>query len=281
VSSWPSSLLSTVINNIAMPAFSRVKRDADLLRRAVVDAVRMIAFVVMPMCAVIMALARPLVVTLYGSKWTSSANVLSFLTIYAAVSLICVLVANIISSMGYPKLLLSIQLIWLGALTPAMILGVHYDGIVGASFAHIAVIGPIVLPCYLIVLKRATGVSIAKVVGALLPALVAGVVAGLAAKVVAAQFTSPLVQLLAGGVAGGLLYVLIAIPQFFGRLKPAQLRRLRRYPMFRAYLNAAKTVGLTSGSAPRHAAPRPARHIRVARPARVTPVVEEWQASVR
>jgi lipopolysaccharide exporter len=256
VSAWPSSLLSAMINNVAMPAFSRVKQDAVLLRDAVVDGVRMIAFVVLPMCGIIMALARPLVATLYGPKWAASANVLSFLTIYAACSLICVLVANIISSMGYPKLLLVIQLIWLAALTPAMLLGVHDDGIVGAAFAHIAVIGPIVLPCYLLVLRRATGVGFRPVARAIFPALIAAVGAGLAAKAVSSQFTSPLVQLLAGSLVGGLVYVLIAAPQLLTRLNRAQLRRLRKNRVFRIYVTTARAVGLSVPGGPRHAAPR-------------------------
>src|SRR5271165_4803345 len=84
VASWPSNLLGTMINNVAMPAFSRVRHDADLLRNAITDGLRGIALIVMPMCAVIMALARPLVLTLYGAKWAASANVLSALTIYSA-----------------------------------------------------------------------------------------------------------------------------------------------------------------------------------------------------
>lgn len=269
VSSWPSSLLSSVINNVAMPAFSRVKHDANLLRSAIIDGMRMIAFVVMPMCAVIMALARPLVATLYGAKWSASANVLSYLTIYAAITLICVLVANIISSMGYANLLLAIQLIWLAALTPAMIIGVHRDGIVGAAFAHIAVIGPIVLPCYLIALRRATGVGFVLVARAISPALVAAALAGLAAKAVAAQFTAPLLQLMAGALVGGLLYVLIALPQFLPRLNQARLKKLRRNRLFRMYWRASRTLGLTPRPAPKHARRR--RTIPAARVGRAGP----------
>jgi PST family polysaccharide transporter len=208
------------------------------------------------MCSVIMALARPLVLTLYGPKWIASANVLSFLTIYAAVSLICVLVANIISSMGYPKLLLAIQLVWLFTLAPAMVIGVHEDGIVGAAFAHIAVICPIVLPCYLVVLKRATGVTFRMLAGAVVPALGAAVVAGLVAKGAASQFNNSLAQLLVGALSGGAIYVFVALPQFLSRLKPTQLKKLKKNPIFRGYVNLAKTLGVAVNGGPRHAAPR-------------------------
>ena len=84
-----------------------------------------------------------------------------------------------------------------------MALGVHRDGIVGAAVAHIVVIGPLVLPSYLFVLKRATGVHFTALGKAVLPPLLAASVAALAARVTAAQFAIPLVQLVTGLAAGG------------------------------------------------------------------------------
>ena len=68
-----------------------------------------------------------------------------------------------LAALGYSKFVLAVQLIWLAALVPAMAIGVHEDGIVGAAVAHIVVIGPVVLPCYVFALKRATGVRMSLV----------------------------------------------------------------------------------------------------------------------
>lgn len=201
VASWPSSLLGAMINNVSMPAFSRVKHDPVLLKSAMASALRALSLVVLPMCGLMMVLARPLVLTLYGAKWIASAEVLSILTVYSAISMICLLFANMLGGLGRAKLVLIVQLIWLAVLVPAMALGVHADGIVGAAFAHIAVIGPIVLPAYLIVLLRASGARFGSLVRAILPAFVATVVAALAAAAAAAQFGIPVVQLIAGGAA--------------------------------------------------------------------------------
>src|SRR5262249_28475573 len=94
VASWPASLLGSMINSLSMPACSRVKHDINMLRNAIASAVRAVALIVMPVCALLVAVSRPLVLTLYGSQWTASAEVLSILAAYGAVSIFCVLFAN-------------------------------------------------------------------------------------------------------------------------------------------------------------------------------------------
>jgi lipopolysaccharide exporter len=257
VASWPSNLLGTMINNVAMPAFSRVKHDAELLQNAIADGLRAISLVVMPMCAVIMALAQPLILTLYGPKWAASANVLTALSIYSAISLICVLFANILGSMGHTKLLLIIQVLWLAALAPAMVIGVHHDGIAGAAFAHIVVIGPLVLPCYLLAMKRTTGVRFRRLASAVLPALVASSVAAIAAKGTASLINDPPIQLIAGLLVGGLVYAFAALPQFLGMLNQAQLRKLRGKRAFQMYIAVAGLLGIATSRRIRWPAWRP------------------------
>src|SRR5439155_23009262 len=141
--------------------------------------VRIVALIVFPICSLMMVLARPLVVTVYGTKWSAAAEVLSILALYGAVSIVCVLFANMLASLGKAKFLLFVQLIWLAALVPAMVVGVHQNGIVGAALAHIVVIAPLVLPCYLVALKRATGIRIAVLGRAILSPLVAAALAAL------------------------------------------------------------------------------------------------------
>ena len=89
VASWPGLLLGNVINNVSMPAFSRVKHDPDLLKNAMASALRAVSLILMPICGLMMALARPLVLTLYGAKWAASAEVLSILSLYGAISILC------------------------------------------------------------------------------------------------------------------------------------------------------------------------------------------------
>jgi PST family polysaccharide transporter len=243
LASSPGLLLGNVINSIAMPAFSRVKHDPVLLKNAMASALRAVSLILMPMCALMIALARPLIFTLYGAKWAASVEVLSILSLYGAISIICILFANMLTSLGMAKFTLVVQLAWLGALVPAMALGVHRNGIVGAAIAHIVVIGPLVLPSYLFTLKRVTGVRLTLLGKAVLPSLVAASAAALAARSVASQLASPLAQLVAGLTVGGLIYVVATAPQAVALLGEKQAARLRALPLFRLYDTMARMTG--------------------------------------
>jgi PST family polysaccharide transporter len=253
LASAPGLLLGTVINSIAMPAFSHVKHDIDLLRNAMASALRAVALILLPMCGLMMVLARPLVLTLYGAKWESAAEVLSILSLYGGISITCVLFANMLTSLGKAKSTLFIQLLWIGALLPAMVLGVHRSGIVGAAVAHIAVIGPFVLPAYLVVLRKATGVRFVTLGRSILLPLLAASAASAAASAVASLFANPLLQLATGLPVGCLLYGLVVAPQALTLLSAEQAARLRALPLFRCYDIVARVTGLPVGTRPRFA----------------------------
>ena len=256
IASWPYTLLGAMINNVAMPAFSRVKQDAKLLRDAITSALHDLALIVMPICGVLMAVARPLILTLYGAKWIAAAQVLTVLSIYSAISMVCLLFASVLAAIGRTKLLLVVQLIWLGALAPAMALGVHWNGIVGAAFAHIAVIGPIVLPCYLFAMKKTTGANSGSLGRAVFPALLSSFLAALAVRATAAQFSNSLVQLTTGLLAGGLIYIVAVAPHAITLLNRGKSSGLRMKRIARLYSIAARIVGLPGDTPPKHTARR-------------------------
>ena len=250
IASWPYGLVGSVINFVGMPAFSRVKHDPDRLKNAIATSLRAVTLIVLPMSGMTIALARPLVLTLYGPKWATSANVLVILSLYSAVGMSCHLFTNILTALGRTKLFLALQLIWICVLIPAMALGVHKDGIVGAAYAHVAVIVPIVLPSYLIVLKRVTGVRFTALGRAALPALLASSAAALAAHGVASQLNSPTAQLAFGLAAGGVTYVICAGQQIiavFGRGRAAE-RVLHFYSI------AARLMGVSADRRAKHSA---------------------------
>ena len=116
-----------------------------------------------------------------------------------------------------------------------MALGVHRNGIIGAAMAHIAVIGPLVLPSYLFVLKRATGVHLIALGKAVLPPLLAASAAAFAARAAASQFASPLAQLVIGLAAGGLVYGVLAAPLGVALLSPEQTAKLQALRLFGFY----------------------------------------------
>ena len=253
IASMASSLLGGVLSQVAMPAFSRVKHDAERLMQAMADGVRAVMLLAAPMCTLVIVLGRPIVLTLYGARWGAAVSALEILALYGLISTICWLFSNMLAALGESRFLLIVQLVWIVALIPAMAIGVRTHGIVGAASAHIVVIVPIVLPCYLFALKRVTRVKILSLLKASLPSLIAATIAGVIAWLVASTLHNPLGQLAAGGTAGALFYAAVTLPEIVivigrGKIKHPAVRRVMR-----AYYNVGKSLGLRVGPPPRHA----------------------------
>jgi lipopolysaccharide exporter len=251
--SWSTTLLGSVLSGVSMPAFSRVKHDAVKLEGAMADALLSVVLFAAPMCTLGMVLAHPLVLTVYGGHWVRAATILPILSCYGLISIVGVLFANMLAALGRSKFVLAVQLIWLAGLLPAMVIGVHEDGIVGAAIAHIVIIGPIVLPCYLFALKRATGIRAGLLARAACAPLAAAVAAAGLAWLVASEFDSPPVQLVAGLAAGGFLYVALTAPQLISLVMRGRPLNPQLMGVLRAYYRTGRALGMRMGPLPRHA----------------------------
>src|SRR5207302_6554360 len=121
--SWSTMTLSGMINSVAMPAFSQVRVDAQDLGRSVAAALRIVSFIALPICALTLALAHPLITTIYGDKWIAAAPLLAVLSLYTALFVPCLVFTNVIVSVGRSRVLLGIQALRLVTLVPATIVG--------------------------------------------------------------------------------------------------------------------------------------------------------------
>jgi PST family polysaccharide transporter len=236
-----------------MPAFSRVKHDAVRLEGAMADAVRSVMLFAAPICTLVMVLAHPIVLTVYGGHWIAAATVLPILSCYGLISIIGVLFSNMLAALGRSKFVLAVQLIWLAGILPAMAIGVHEDGIVGAAIAHIVIIGPIVLPCYLFALKHATGIRVGLLARAAFAPFAAAAAAACLARFTASRFESPPVQLIAGLAAGAILYVAVTAPQLILLVMRGRAMNPQIMGMLRAYYRIGRALGMRVGPPPRHA----------------------------
>jgi lipopolysaccharide exporter len=207
VAGWATSILAAAINNVAMPAFSRVGEDPGALRAALHRSTRAVGLVGLPVACLTLVLAEPLVLTLYGEPWRAAIPVLEVLGLYGAVFVVVSLLSNLLVGTGHTTRVFLIQVAWLGVLVPAMLVGIHWQGVTGVAWAHVLVVVVLVLPLYLAMLSRqASGVH-RVVARAVAPVLLACLAAGAAAGAVRYAFDIPPVQLLLGGVVGGVVYV--------------------------------------------------------------------------
>lgn len=122
------------INRVALSDLSaQHSREAMVARFDAV--VGLVAVVLAPLALGLAACAHPAVLALFGEKWASAGDVLQIL---ALANVVAALVSNIgvpIISLGYYRYNAVILGIGAGTLVPLLIVGVHYQGMVGAALA--------------------------------------------------------------------------------------------------------------------------------------------------
>jgi PST family polysaccharide transporter len=209
VSGWPVSVLGLVVNEVALPAFAHARHQTAQLPRRAADALALTGAIALPISAIIFVLARPLVEVLYGSRWSGATSALALLGVFGAVRILLVLINNMQAALGRTRGVLGVQITWLVALVPALIIGVNLDGIRGAALAQEVVGVGIVLPLALVLVSRAGCGPILTLARSLVLPLAGAVLAGLVAWGVADVLGPNWQKLIAGGLAGAVVYVLV------------------------------------------------------------------------
>lgn len=103
--------LSTAIQSVMLPAYSKEQDDPDTLRRMASRSIRLSAFVIFPMMAGLAAVARPLVILLLTDKWLVAAPYLVLLAISYAVYPIHIINLQVMNAMGRSDLFLKLEII--------------------------------------------------------------------------------------------------------------------------------------------------------------------------
>lgn len=207
ISGWPISIFTSTVRGVSVPAFARVRHDRERLPLHVANALRVLVTLALPVSALTTALAAPLVIGVYGSRWGETASVLAVLAVFGAIRIPLDLFDNVLVALGATKHLLAVQLLWLAMLAPALVIGVRTRGIAGAAVAHVGVASVVVLPMYVLLLRRLAGIDASVLVRAVARPVVSAVAAGLAANAVADRLAQPWVALVAGSLVGLGCYV--------------------------------------------------------------------------
>jgi lipopolysaccharide exporter len=220
ISSWPMSAVGQSIRVVALPAFSRVD-SAEHRSRALIRANGPLWAISLMMGTVLATLAAPIVVLLYGERWTGAAVPLVGLGIFGALRIAFDLIATFLIAVGATRAVLGVQVWWLITMIPIMWLATEWFGLAGAGWAHLVVGVLFVLPAYLYCLKRVQVKPLSLVRAWIIPTVCiipTAVVCGLIAQTT----YRPLTRLVLGGLCALLLYAVPLARWWTARIKELQ-----------------------------------------------------------
>jgi lipopolysaccharide exporter len=175
ISSWPVTALVQAVRNVALAGFSRLDNASSA--KSFVSSFALVLAGGLFVAALLAPLAVPAVSFVYGSKWHKAAGALAVLALFGVLRIVFDLMATFLIARGRSRPVLIIQVVWVAALIPAMIVGVHAWGIVGAGVAHLVVACAVVLPAYAVALRR-QGVAFSALARAAAPPFGAAAITG-------------------------------------------------------------------------------------------------------
>lgn len=263
LSGFPVSTLSTTVRSVSLPAFGRL-RDSPAAAGAAFDtATRLLVAATAPVSVLLAVLAWPLVQVVYGGRWLPAATPLVFLAGLGLFRVFHELAYDYLAALGRTRVVLGVQLGWLAALAVLLPVGGARWGLAGIGAGHLVAAYALLLPGYLLVLRRHSVRPGSLLRGCLRPAAAALAAAAAGLACLRLPAATP-VTLLAGGTAGMLAYLAVVGPALPGRWRALS-------PWAWALLLATLLPATDHGSARHRRIPRhrrrhlPPRHRRLTR----------------
>ena len=210
VANWPITIFSRPLRNVTPAIFSRLQHDRGALSSSFLTALGLLSAIGLPLCLLIAGVAEPLIRMVYGAHWLPAAQPLKWLAVLAALRILFELAYDYLVVIGLSRFMLVIQIVWMLALVPALIIGTRARGIAGAGAAEAAVAAFAVLPWYAGGLRK-VGIKMRALVKQLWMPVVGAVAAGLIATLAAERAWSDFVVIagsagIAAAIVGLLLY---------------------------------------------------------------------------
>jgi PST family polysaccharide transporter len=145
-------LLTNVINQVAIPTFSKLQLEPERLLRAFYSVIELTSLVSFPAFIGLAVLAPELIPTLLGAKWLPSIPVIQVLALIGALHSVYYYNGSVIMAMGKPSWKLIINFIYSIANVIAFIIAVRW-GIVAVAAAFV-IRGYALAPMELWLLKK-------------------------------------------------------------------------------------------------------------------------------
>lgn len=205
----PINTVSEAVSTVSFSAFAREQANAEVLRSGATRAAGVVALVVLPSMLGLAVLAEDAVTVVYGARWEAAIPVIQVLAPVAAVQAISRVTASVMLAMGRSDWLYRWALAYCLVGAAVMLVSAQW-GLVGVSLG-LAVVIVLLTPFEMMMALALIEMRLGTYLRSLMPHLVISAVMAGAAWLAAAAAerigTGPSLQLLAGFVAGVVVYV--------------------------------------------------------------------------
>jgi teichuronic acid exporter len=210
VANTPLEKISTVVNDVSLPAYAKLAADVPEAGSLMLETMRTHGAIGLPVFWGLASVASTAVPVIFGAQWLPAVFPLVAMAMVAPMRLIGSVETPAMTGIGRAMVLLQTKFIIVPVMTAALIAGAWWGGVRGVSIAWLCVFPPIYALAFRLVL-RAIGLSYAQVLGVLRgPAIAAGLmglcVAGLQYLAHARLPAPAVVQLLGLIGCGAVLY---------------------------------------------------------------------------
>jgi len=107
----PTTALSQIVGSVSFPVFSSLQDDPARFKNAVRKNIKAVTYLNFPLMVLLILIARPLIMLLYGSKWEPAIPFFQILCVYSMVYTLNTLNTSVIKSLGRSGVFFTIQLI--------------------------------------------------------------------------------------------------------------------------------------------------------------------------
>lgn len=208
IAQMPASVTTGIIQRVTYPILSEIQDDSLRLVNSYRRLLKMSAFIIFPLMALLAALGQPLVRLLLTDKWLPAVPLMQVLCFCYMFYPIHSINLNLLKVKGRSNLFLRLEVIKKLMITVVLI--------VSFSFGILAICLGTVLTSFLALIINTyyTGqiiqMGLFKQMRDIIPILIISAFAGVAAYLPSVFISLPLLQILAGGIAGITVYLVIA-----------------------------------------------------------------------
>ncbi len=153
LATWPLTVLTQQIRDMAPAAFARLRRGPQVVGSAFMSSVDLLACLTLPPCVLISTSGGTLIHAIYGPAWMPAAHVLAWLAPLAELRVFYALANDYFAVLAPSRRALIFQLLWLTTLLPCVVIAIRLHGMIGLAVVQVVIAVLFLLPWYLTELK--------------------------------------------------------------------------------------------------------------------------------